>query len=348
MGDTGWLQMPKFMSPSTITATANALLHLYEDQTTGFAIVLHGGEPLLLDTSRLHHFLKTLHNSLGDTCSLNIQTNGILISDKLLDICADFDCSLSISLDGPAHIHDRNRVGHRNQPTHSRVVEGIQRLRAHPKAQFLFSGLLAVIDPTSGPTEVYGHLNSFAAPSIDFLYRDGNHSSLPPGKFSYSSTEYGLWLCALFDLYIADPSPPTIRLLDDITKLILGGRGEKEGVGLTDYSILVIDTDGTITKNDTLKSSFNGGDRYADHWTVFANKLSDVVASTAFAEAHMLQRPTSHQCLNCSELRICGGGMPLHRWSDQNRYNNPSIYCNDQKLLLSHIRRKLDDAEAST
>ena len=346
MGDTSWLRMPKFMSRSTITATADALLHLCEDQTTGFAIVLHGGEPLLLGPSRLRHCLETLHNSLGHSCSLNVQTNGILISDQLLDICADNNCSLSVSLDGPAHTHDRNRVGHRNQSTHSRVVEGIQRLRAHPKNQFLFSGLLAVIDPTSDPAEVYDHLKSFAAPSIDFLYRDGNHSLLPPGKHSLSSTEYGSWLCSLLDLYLADPSPPKIRLLDDITKLILGGRGEKEGVGLTDYGILVIDTDGTITKNDTLKSSFDGADRYSKHWTVLSNKLSDIVASPAFAEAHMLQRPTSDQCLNCSELHICGGGMPLHRWSDRNGYNNPSIYCNDQKLLLSHIRRRLETAEA--
>ncbi len=345
MGDTNWSRMPKFMSPSTITATANALLDLCEDQSTGFAVVLHGGEPLLLGPSRLHHCLTTLHNSLGHTCSLNIQTNGILISDPLLDICADFNCSLSVSLDGPAHIHDRSRVGHRNQSTHSRVVKGIQRLRSHPKAQSLFSGLLAVIDPSSDPTTVYDHLKSFDAPTIDFLYRDGNHSLLPAGKCSFSSTEYGSWLCALFDLYLTDPSPPKIRLLDDITKLVLGGRGKKEGVGLTDYGILVIDTDGTITKNDTLKSSFDGADRYSEHWTVFANNLPDVIASPAFAEAHMLQRPTSHHCLNCSELRICGGGMPLHRWSERNRYNNPSIYCNDQRLLLSHIRRKIDIVE---
>ena len=25
--------------------------------------------------------------------------------------------------------------------------------------------------------------------------------------------------------------------------------------------------------------------------------------------------------------------MPLHRWSDDNGYDNPSVYCTDQKFL---------------
>ena len=345
MGDTSWQKMPKLMSHSTITATANALHDLYEEQGIGFSIVLHGGEPLLLGASRLSSFLKTLRETLGSGCSLNVQTNGILISDTLLDVCADYDCTLSVSLDGPAQVHDRYRVGHRNQPTHFRVVEGIERLRAHHKGKFLFSGILAVIDPHSNPIEVYDYLKHFNAPSIDFLYRDGNHSSLPPGKSSFSSTEYGLWLSTLFDLYIADSSPPKIRLLDDLAKLILGGQGEKEGVGLTDFGIIVVDTDGTITKNDTLKSTFDGADRYPQHWSVFSSRLSELSASAAFAEAHKLQRPTSPQCLNCPELSVCGGGMPLHRWSEENAYHNPSVYCSDQRLLLSRIRQRLDAPE---
>ena len=33
--------------------------------------------------------------------------------------------------------------------------------------------------------------------------------------------------------------------------------------------------------------------------------------------------------------------MTLHRWHDDNGYDNPSVYCDDQKLLLGHIRRYL-------
>ena len=101
-------------------------------------------------------------------------------------------------------------------------------------------------------------------------------------------------------LYISDPSPPKVRLLDDVTKLILGGVSQKEGIGLTDFGILIIETDGTISKNDTLKSSYNGADRYENDLvrtiTIDSPKLT---ASDEFAEFHALQKPSSKQCATC-------------------------------------------------
>ena len=300
-------------------------------------MVLHGGEPLLLGAKRLDRVLSTLADALDVRSSLNIQTNGILISEPILDVCGKHGATLSVSLDGPAHVHDRHRVGHQSQPTHARVLEGIDTLRNHAESKSLFSGLLAVVDPTSNPAEVYHYLKGLGAPSIDFLCRDGNHSRLPFGKSDVQSTEYGHWLCELSEIYLADSSPPQIRVIDDLIKLFLGGSGEKEGVGLTDFGIVVIDTDGSVTKNDTLKSAFNGADRFSEKWSVDTHALVDITASPEFLGSHCLQRPTSSNCQSCRYLNVCGGGMPLHRWSDHNGYDNPSVYCADQQLLISHL-----------
>src|SRR3546814_1305799 len=72
-------------------------------------------------------------------------------------------------------------------------------------------------------------------------------------------------MCDLIDAYLADPTPPRIRVVDDMIKLLLGGAARKEGVGLSDYGIMVIDTDGTISKNDTLKSTTNAGDVFSEN-----------------------------------------------------------------------------------
>lgn len=343
MGDTAWARLPKLMADKTVGIAAASLAELLKSQDRGFAVVLHGGEPLLVGPKRLDRVLATLRQALDERCSLNIQTNGILITDRILDVCAKHNCSLSISLDGPGNVHDANRVGHRGQPTHDQVVKGIDTLRNHTSCQLLFSGLLAVVDPSSDAVGIYEYLKSFDAPSIDFLYRDGNRSRLPHGKATIESTEYGAWMCRLVDAYIADPNPTRIRILDDMFKLILGGHGEKEGVGLTDFGIIVIDTDGSITKNDTLKSSFDGADRFAENWSIHKNQLKDVVRTSMFAEGHRLQRPSSPICLSCPDLHICGGGMPLHRWSDDHKFDNPSVYCSDQKFLISHLRERVQE-----
>ena len=49
LGDQGWARMPKVMSSETIDAVISSLTDLANTQGSGFAVVLHGGEPLLLD-----------------------------------------------------------------------------------------------------------------------------------------------------------------------------------------------------------------------------------------------------------------------------------------------------------
>ena len=341
LGDTGWASMPHHISDETIRAIARSLGQLTRIQSRPFAVVLHGGEPLLLGPQKLKRLIHLIRSKLPPSTALSLQTNGILITEELLDLFSEARTTVSVSLDGPRHVHDRGRVGHTGQGTFDKVMEGIDRLRKHPDSKFLFSGLLAVIDPESDPEEVYGFFKELNPPSVDFLYRDGNHSRLPDGKESLQSTEYGAWLAKLLDAYLADSNPIRIRFLDDLIKLMLGGNGTKDGVGLTNYGVLIIDTDGSITKNDTLKSTFNGADRFEQKWSVHTHDLTEVLGSSEFAEYHAMQRPTSKICLSCPELKICGGGMILQRWRDDNGFDNPSVYCSDQKLLIEHARKYL-------
>lgn len=338
MGDDSWAGMPNFISQDTINAVSKALEELRSNQSRPFAVVLHGGEPLLLGVRRLEMLLNALRKVIPDDYFISIQTNGMLISDDVLDICSKFKTSISVSIDGPEIIHNANRVGHRGEETFNHVVKGIEKLKSHPDASFLFAGLLAVIDPNSDPLVIYNFFKSIGAPSVDFLYRDGNHDKLPFGKTSFQSTEYGTWLTSLLEIYLADQTPIKIRVLDDIIRLALGGIGVKEGVGITDFGIAIIDTDGTVTKNDTLKSSYKGADRFFENWNIHSHRLVDIFSSSEFADAHELQRPTSLLCQKCSELQICGGGMPLHRWKSGSEYANPSVYCNDQLHLINQVK----------
>ncbi|MBL1263551.1 cyclophane-forming radical SAM/SPASM peptide maturase YhhB [Candidatus Methylomicrobium oryzae] len=338
MGDDSWANMPNFISQETIESITKELADLKSAQQRPFAIVLHGGEPLLLGSRRLEFLLHSLRTAIPDSYCISIQTNGMLISDKILDLCSKYKTSLSVSLDGPESIHNANRVGHKGEGTYSRVIEGIDKLKSHPDASFLFAGLLAVIDPTSSPHRIYNFFKDLGAPNVDFLYRDGNHDKLPFGKASFQSTEYGAWLVELLDVYLADQNPIKIRILDDIVRLALGGIGIKEGVGVTDFGIAVIDTDGSVTKNDTLKSSYKGADRFLAHWNIHTHRLIDIFSSSEFADAHKLQRPASLICQTCPELQICGGGMPLHRWKSGSQYDNPSVYCNDQLLIINKVK----------
>ena len=341
MGDTRWATMPKQISDTTIPALAKALGDLSRVQQCRFAVVFHGGEPLLLGHKKLGVLLSTLRRTLPSDYPFSLQTNGMLITEEILDLCSEYRTSLGVSIDGPPDVNDRHRIDHAGKGTHKKVLKGIKKLQNHRDSDFLYTGLLAVIDPESDPCEVYNFFKRLNAPSLELLYRDGNHSQFPHGKASFQSTEYGQWLAALLDIYLADPKPLQIRLLDDMIKLVLGGYGTKEGMGATNYGIIVIDTDGSVTKNDTLKSAFNGADRFTQQWSILTHTLPEVANSSEFSRYYTLQHPTASACLSCPELSICGGGMPIHRWHEDSGYHNPSVYCADQLFLIRHIRDRV-------
>ncbi len=338
MGDDNWSRMEKLMSLETIKAIAKSLKELSFKQSKLFSIVLHGGEPFLLGAKKMETYFGLLRDSLPYEYPISIQTNGILISSELLDICSKYQVSVAVSLDGPKEVNDKLRVSHKNKGTFDDVIKGYEILKNHDDALFLNAGLLAVIDPTSNPQEVYSFFKEIDAPSVDFLYKDGNHSHLPMGKSSLYSTEYGEWMTGLLNAYLSDEKPLPIRILDDMLKVLLGGTVSKEGMGITDFGIIIIDTDGTVMKNDTLKSSYNGADKFVEPVNIKDGNLLLFLAADEFKEYREMQKPSSVKCLDCPVLNICGGGMMLHRWKDDNGFDNPSVYCSDQLYLIENMK----------
>lgn len=346
MGNDGWKYQPKKMNEQTLARIADQLSLLCRIQKKAISVVFHGGEPLLVGSDRFESMCRILRAALPKDCSLYLQTNGVLLSEKIIATCSLYDVGISISIDGPTDTNDQNRVDLRGRGSHSRVLDGIRRLVGSSHGRTLFTGVLAVIDPTSDPIRTYEFLKSTGAPSIDFLYRDGNHDVLPFGKASPNSLEFGKWMSDLLDYYLVDEMPTPVRVLDDMIKLQIGGTSRKEGIGTSEYGILVIETDGTLTKNDTLKSASRLADKFDQASALATENLQDFLSSKEFLEYHLSQKPVSPTCQACSYLTICGGGMPTHRFSNEHGLSNPSIFCADQKHLIDRIkwhlsRRKL-------
>jgi uncharacterized protein len=347
MGDEAWRYQPKRMPDDVMNLAAAQLGQLYREQTVPFSVVLHGGEPLLIGRERLDDLCATLRAELPHPCGIHLQTNGVLLTDDVLDVLVEYDVGISISIDGPPEVHDRFRVDRAGRGSHQRVEQAIARIMVRDDARPLFAGILSVVDPTTSAGRVYDYLKSTGAPSLDFLVRDGNWDKLPFGKAGPPSTEYGEWLRDLLHLYIADPCPPRIRILDDMLRLLLGGISQKEGVGSTDYGILIIEPDGRIDKNDTLKVAHPGADLFGDPWTLFTHRLADIVRSAEFDDYYRQQRPTAAECQSCDLLTVCGGGMVAHRWSQARSFDNPTIFCADQKLLIRAMQSVLATARAA-
>ena len=340
--DTTWRLQPKRMSRDVVNAVRERIVEQAGRQEAGFAIVLHGGEPLLLGFDGLAALLQGLRTELPpERYPISIQTNGALLSDTLLDLMVETRTSVSVSIDGPPDVNDLARLDRRGRSTYASTMRGLHLLTSHSEHEFLFAGTLSVIQPSAAPERVYRFLKKVCTPSMDFLLQDGNHDRLPPGKASFDSTEYGAWLIGLLDLYLADPAPVPVRIFDDMIKLCLGSMSRKEGQGKEQYGILIIETDGEIRKNDTLRASFDGADRFSVRLNVADTSLADVLASPEYVAYTHMQSVTCTECRSCSLLSVCGGGMPLYRWDAARGYDNPSVYCRDHAAVIRHAVRRL-------
>lgn len=339
--DISFKELPNVMSLNTLNSVVKSLKIQSETQLEGFAIVLHGGEPLLLGYSKMEYFLTMLRKSLPEKIKypISIQTNGTLINQQYIDLFLKTGTSVSVSLDGMQSVNDIARLDHKNNTSFFKVLDGISLLNKHDD---LLSGTLSVIHPNTSPKEIYNFFKSLNVTSSNFLLQDGNFNKLPIGKRNFESTEYGSWIKEMIEIYLSDNNPTfVIPFIDDLIRVGLGNKSYKEGIGNNRYSILIIETDGEMRKNDTLRSSYNGADFLINRPNIQDTLIESVINSQDFLESSNLQTLVCDDCLKCEYLNICGGGMPLYRWSSEKKYNNPSIYCNDHKKYIEFLKEIL-------
>jgi len=173
--DQSWRLQPKTITAETVEALVRNLANLRSRQSKPFAVVLHGGEPLLLGLGRLEGIFRSLRSVLDDAVPVSIQTNGTLLSMEILDLCSLYRISISVSIDGPEAINDRFRLTVGGKSLFSKTIGGIALLKNHSDSAFLFAGTLTVVDPQSDPISAYRFLKDLGSLSTDFLFKDGNH-----------------------------------------------------------------------------------------------------------------------------------------------------------------------------
>ena len=69
MGDDAWRRQPKLISDKVQAALVEQLSEVALNQDGGFAVVLHGGEPLMLGAVRLSRLLKDLRERRLGKCA---------------------------------------------------------------------------------------------------------------------------------------------------------------------------------------------------------------------------------------------------------------------------------------
>ncbi|MBD8877655.1 radical SAM protein [Roseibium polysiphoniae] len=317
--------------------------HLLGHGLKGTAIILHGGEPLLMGRNYMRQWLNVVQEGLGGgiEASFNIQSNGVLIDDEWISFLADSNVRIGLSIDGPRSVHDRFRLYHDGRGSYDDVVKAIRLLNAHPRGQEIFTTVMSVVNLDVDPDEVWAEFKSLGIYGFDISLPHANHAHPPPGgRWTYRD-----WLIRLFDLWFDDPQTHGFRYFENVIRMLAGYPHSSDNIGGKPVGVIVVETNGDYEGTDALKCTEHGMTKLG--LGVVKNPIDAVYDVPMVAKLQQKHVPVCGTCQDCRASDVCGGGYLPHRYSTladgplEQGFNNPSIYCNALYGLIEHAYERL-------
>jgi uncharacterized protein len=312
--------------------------------------IWQGGEPTLLGVPFFERVIELQSQYCGGKKIENaFQTNGTLLTDEWGEFLARNRFLIGLSIDGPEEIHDEFRVDKGGQPTHKRVMRGLDVLKRHGVE---FNTLTVVNRKNSQkPLEVYRFLKEIGSKYLQFipiveeiadqpdanglrLLKPYSHRQTQVSEWSVEPLQYGRFLQTIFDEWVRqDVAKIYVNLFDVALESWMGLEQSLCVFKRTCGSALVME---------------HSGDVYScDHFVYPENKLGNILerplAALAvlpqqgrFGRAKELGLPTD--CIQCDVRFACNGECPKHRFL-KTESGEPGLnyLCAGYKHFFRHI-----------
>ncbi|QFQ96998.1 FxsB family radical SAM/SPASM domain protein [Streptomyces phaeolivaceus] len=339
--DQSWRSRPALISGETIRQVARRIAeHTVNERLDSVAVILHGGEPLLVGPTRLRHICAELTRILSPvtTPDLRIHTNGVRLKREHLEIFREFGVRVGVSLDGDRAANDRHRLDRRGRSSHDRTLRAIELLRL-PEYRHLFLGLLCTVDVANDPVTVHDALTALDPPRIDYLLPHSTWDNPPPGHGE--GTPYADWLLKVFDRWEEQGRPMPVRTFASVLSTLRGGPSLTEAMGLAPSDLAVVETDGTFEQADSLKTAYDGA--AATGYDVFRNGFAEFLEHPGVRARRLGLDGVSETCRRCPVVETCGGGLYAHRYSTERGFDNPSVFCADLRAFVEGVAERITE-----
>ena len=340
--DTSWRDLPQTVSRDTVALFAKRLREYAEQEDLqNILVVLHGGEPLLVGAAVLSEHMDTIRDAVRNTTQVefSLQTNGTLITDSFAEACHKRGVQISVSIDGPKHVHDRRRHTADGAGSFDRVLEGIRILQAYPD---LLCGVIGVIDPRVRAYEIFRFYSDAGLNDVDLLLPDATYDVPPPYRTDHADI-YVEWLIDAFDTWFDQYQHLSFRTFESILRSHLGMETCSDTFGLGELTYLTVESDGSYHTSDILKAAYDGASKMGI--TLENATIAEAASHSCMAEYNrlLMMENLPDACRHCEFFDMCGGGSLPHRYSRLNGFNNPTVYCGEMKALFGHAGSRIRD-----
>jgi uncharacterized protein len=292
-----------------------------------------GGEPTLLglDFFRKIIRLQKKYGKPGSIVANGLQTNAVLIDDKIAGYLSRYRFLVGVSIDGPEEFHDTFRKSPDGSGSHKKVLSGIACMKRHNVAM---NALVVVNALNVGyPKEIFSYLCD-----LGFLYHqyipcieiDENGNALP---WTITGEAWGEFLCSLFDeWYDKINKGISIRLFDSILEYLVLGMKNICSMREVCDTYLLVEYNGDVYPCDFfVEDRLKIGNIMESSW-------EDLLDSPKRIEFAGQKKTINIVCQSCPYFEYCAGDCLKHRPGDN---RNVSWLCSGWKMFYSHSINKL-------
>jgi len=309
----------------------------------GLSVVWHAGEPLVLPIAFYRDAFAMIERlrPAGLSVKHSFQTNGTLIDDAWCDFIAEAEIAVGVSIDGPRHLHDRNRVTRSGRGTFDKTIEGIRRLRAHGVPFHVISVLTA--ESLAVPREMFEFYLTEGIEHVCFNVEEseGEHRSESFARAGIEDAYYG-FLSEFWRLSAMHPGRiQYIREIDDAQRNVLRPRDAGFINQLaTPFAITSMDWTGNIAtfspellglKSELYDNFVLGNinrDRLVDleERPLLKRMQADIDAGIALCRER------------CEYFSVCGGGEPVNKlFENSSSATAETTYCRMTKMRATDL-----------
>ncbi|MDR0437624.1 MAG: radical SAM protein [Bacteroidales bacterium] len=338
-----YIGLPDFISFELYETLLDRVIeHCQRYDLKSFTIVFHGGEPLMFgleNFKKLAALNEIKFNDTGIGIGFGLQTNGTLMNVEFADFFSKNDIQVGFSLDGYEEIHNKHRIfRHSGKGSYAAVKKGIKIYKAAQQP----IDILCVINEDTNPLKFYKEFKKMGVNSCSLLPKDANYTNWDSTK----NQPIANWLITLFDIWFNDTSDnkPAIAPFTFLTNLLLGVEEDSNDIfGRCENTAILVFSDGQIRVTGTEEGEEWHGK--LSSYNILQNNFTEIFEEKTFRTYYDLHLDDvlCETCRKCKIVDICGGGRLSHRYSKENAFDNPTVYCDVMKALITHIQHNLID-----
>jgi len=297
----------------------------------------HGGEPTTLGIDYFQTIvtLQKRHAPQQKQVKNALVTNGTLLNEEWCEFLRSEGFAVGLSLDGPPQIHDAYRLNRKRQPTHAKVMRGLELLQRFEVPH----DILCVVSSTSTlhGIEVYRFFKEVGATYVGFLPLVARGPGDPDflEECSVSPEGYGEFLCTIFDEWVRnDIGRILVQNFDEAARPIRG----------LEHALCIF----RETCGDIPVVEHNGDVFSCDHFVTREHLLGNIVehdlSELLFSVRHerfgdSKRDSLPHHCRQCEVLSMCNGGCPKDRFvRTPDGEDGLNYLCPAFKMFFSHCR----------